>query len=702
MRAAAVGAAGVSLGGSGTATATPVTDPVTEEGDCSIADLVDAYEDYSRVSESGPYGVSEQTVVELSSESDGRVIQLAYVRPTGDNVGETPVILKASPYFRDFNEIDIRACYGSARLVDNYVQHGYAVAILTVRGTGGSGGCFDLFGVAERRDIDQAVTWLGTREWSNENIGMIGLSYDGTTPWEIAATGNDYLETIVPISGLTDVYSLMYKRGSPEWRSVLVTDLYYGVYSNNPFFTPLEQYGDRGSCPGEYAQGTFAGFYSAITGERDPGGYWAERNLRPQIRANYDGSILLVQGLQDWNVDPSHSLSWVPTLEEDHRIKYVMGQWGHDYPGTPPGGNRARDNWADVLLRWFDYYLKEDRSVDLGPKVVVQDSQLEWRTASDWPPADAATTTFYLTPDETLAPDPSEETSEQVVAVDPTRIQAYGATYPPTPDAYPCETCAAFRTGTFDEEFRFAGVSRLDLTVVPTGPGGHLTAWLYAVGESSRQRLAWGQTDLRFADGGESAEQVTPGEPIDLSILLEPADAVVPSGTQLELLLHQGTSSDRIASPTPAPIRVQTGGDAQLTTQGFGAGAGKWRAEPFEVTGNRTDDGTVFTPAQTNQVTLRVCPSAPVTVRDTIPASWSVVGGDPRTVRTSGDIKEVIFKKRVKSDRQMSFTYFAEAPDSPGSYEFGPIEVSPPDKDGYFPVQGTVETNFVAGPDTSG
>ena len=32
--------------------------------------------------------------------------------------------------------------------------------------------------------------------------------------------------------------------------------------------------------------------------------YWAERNLKQRILDNYQGSVFLIHGLQDWNVDP--------------------------------------------------------------------------------------------------------------------------------------------------------------------------------------------------------------------------------------------------------------------------------------------------------------------------------------------------------------------------------------------------------------
>ena len=50
--------------------------------------------------------------------------------------------------------------------------------------------------------VSTPPTWLGTQPWSNGKVGMIGKSYDGSTPWQAATFGNPHLATIVPMSGL--------------------------------------------------------------------------------------------------------------------------------------------------------------------------------------------------------------------------------------------------------------------------------------------------------------------------------------------------------------------------------------------------------------------------------------------------------------------------------------------------------------------
>ncbi|PSQ18141.1 hypothetical protein BRC99_00185 [Halobacteriales archaeon QS_7_69_60] len=150
-------------------------------------------------------------VSELDSGRDGEKVQLAvtWPAPLADDAepgDDYPVILRATPYVSDLRGYTVRDCIRTRRLAENYIQQGYAVAAVAVRGTGGSGGCMELMGPNEQADIDQAVTWLGENGRSNGNVAIIGRSYDGTTPWMPARKGNPYLATVVPFSGVPDIH----------------------------------------------------------------------------------------------------------------------------------------------------------------------------------------------------------------------------------------------------------------------------------------------------------------------------------------------------------------------------------------------------------------------------------------------------------------------------------------------------------------
>ena len=78
---------------------------------------------------------------------------------------------------------------------------------------------------------------------------------------------------------------------------------------------------------------TWAG---AEFGGADWSDYWEERYHLQDVIDNYDGSVYLVWGLQDWNVDPYHAFPTHQMLvDAGINIRTIAGQWAHNYPDQP-------------------------------------------------------------------------------------------------------------------------------------------------------------------------------------------------------------------------------------------------------------------------------------------------------------------------------------------------------------------------------
>ncbi|MGH2712176.1 MAG: CocE/NonD family hydrolase C-terminal non-catalytic domain-containing protein [Actinomycetota bacterium] len=199
----------------------------------------------------------------------------------------------------------------------------------------------------------------------------------------------------------------------------------------------------------------------------------------------------------------------------------------------------------------------------MGPRVEVQDSSMAWRRGDAWPPADAVKQDLFLTADGTLAGAPSPTAGSFMVRPDQnvTSTSGTGCT----------ATCATFRSEPFTQEHRFAGIPKINLKVTPTGPGGHLSAWLYSGDTTPLTRLGWGQVDLRFAQGGETMQPVVPGATIPLRLEIEPLDAVILEGERLFLIIGQRTYGDHIPSVPTYPVEIEVGGttDSRITLDTF-------------------------------------------------------------------------------------------------------------------------------------
>lgn len=569
-----------------------------------------------------PYGdpevyrlLSKRPAGPVLHETENAVyIPIAVWKPIdGYYTGKLPVIVDAGPYFEQdvhcWSGGPVRDCPPEAIVEDtigwpgqttpfslkNFLPHGYAVAQIAVRGTGSAGGCMELMGPNEQSDLNQAITWLANQEWSNGNVTMIGASYDGSTPWMVAAAGNEALKTIVPVAGLPDIYDLMFRNGTSETRGDLMVDQVYWPFGfSDEFPHPLvglggandrQPYQDRQNllCPEAY-EGMAMGRYATYTGDRgdELANFWSERDYRDDILRNYKGSVFLIHGFQDWNVDPHAAIPFNEKLREAGlEVKEWYGQWGHAFPDSQcllprvtmdfskdqPRWvtNPCRTDYAEVLLHWFDYYLKGNRSVDRGPMVQLQDNHGYWRSEETYPPNDAQWTTLY--------PSKDGKIKDKAPAADSSVLT------PPAGRSGAPTQYLEFKTEPFTEDVRISGMPRVHVDFEALGSGGQIGAWFFDEAPDGRvhARLAaydytnyvpvfarpaivgHGQMDLRFRDGGEESRPVVPGVRSIARMQLEPLDILIPAGHRLTVWLFQYQYGDHYYSATPAPIRVHYG-----------------------------------------------------------------------------------------------------------------------------------------------
>lgn len=558
---------------------------------------------YSRVLTPGTLPILAGERVVIASPIDGSDIEMGVFRP--DTTERVPILVFSTPYIDAEESVTRQAGQAGSELpvnpvgtpptainpsasvkslIENFVPHGYAVVTHSVRGTGGSDGCNDLMGPMEMADLDAAMTWLGEQDWSNGAIGMTGVSYDGSTPWTAAATGNPYVKTIIPISGVPDIYGLMYRNGSSEQRGPLLLN---ALYVQGSLDSGELDAAPRRLCP-EAIEGLALSGVAGVIGN-DPTGYWQARNRKPAVAANYKGSVLSVQGLQDWNVDPSQVVPWVGELEKQGiRTKQLLGQWGHAWPdGIGTNGSAidcndgngvpdycVRADWKEIMLRWMDQELK-GLDVDTGAPVQVRDDLGRWRNELTYPPNDTNWTTYHLNHGAlTLEPGPSES-----AILYPRATQDNDACVPGLPDQP--DTCvpildppsvtetsvrkaADFALPPAATDLLVVGLPKVHITVTPQGPGGYMGATLIDRSPDGTERnVGWTSMNLAFADGSTEFTPVTPQQPIRAMMEIQPMDSVIEAGHQLVLRLWVITDRDRLPTIPPSPIALEMGGDVE-------------------------------------------------------------------------------------------------------------------------------------------
>ena len=544
-----------------------------EEGYTSIADRYqmnyNTTEQNSYVLENGsmtgPDGASLWTGThhfvefDLPTEEGGAApngrVSLAVWVPILEGNMTVPVIAEFGPYFDEASvetgAIEEPGTWLGTMIIEQIIPHGFAFAQVSVMGTGRSNHCMDLMGTAEQLGVDAAVTWLGTQNWSNGNVGMIGKSYDGSTPWQAAMFGNEHLTTIVPISGLIGVMELMWRNGSSEARAPI---MHNGVYGSYGFDGDLED--TQNMCP-DYIAGPATGGAAWAWGGEAAGNYWGERYFLDRVLENYDGSVYLIQGMHDWNVDPHMAIPTINRLYDSGiESKGLFGQWDHDYPDRPDimfersGVGRGieafpemvRMDWMQDLLEWFTYYLKEE-----GPKpwlgVEIQSNLGDWRFEDRYPMANTTEVVWELA-------------SSDLAAIDGNNVIL--------PDA---SSGPVYETPPLEENLYFGGLPRLHVNVNTATVGGQLYALLEDCNNGNCIHIGHAIMDLRYHAGGSEVQIWNPLTD-EITALMEffPMDVEVEAGHTIRLSIRS-TGEDYLPSAASSiSTIIDSGSTLQLDT----------------------------------------------------------------------------------------------------------------------------------------
>lgn len=143
---------------------------------------------------------------------DGTKIAVAINYPEGfdpSDEDEWPTLFQMDGY----------AAGGSGGINPANFDNNYVTVYASVRGTGCSGGRFDLFDRRHAMDgYDIIENFIVRQPWSNGDVGIIGHSYPGLTGFLVASTSPPSVEAIA-ISGLIDdLYrGIVYPGGVPNY-----------------------------------------------------------------------------------------------------------------------------------------------------------------------------------------------------------------------------------------------------------------------------------------------------------------------------------------------------------------------------------------------------------------------------------------------------------------------------------------------------
>jgi X-Pro dipeptidyl-peptidase len=515
-------------------------------------------EDYRTVE-----GISEPVYTEFVDEeyripTEHGTIYGVVRRPVVPEGVKVPVILTYTPY--NILERPVAAMVTQTDAVTTYfTPRGYARASFDLVGTRESSGCYDHGGIREQDTAKAVVDFLGTREWSNGKVGMIGGSYDGTTQWAGAIKQPEHLTTIVPQVAITRWYDYAYGQGV-RFASGSATPAGFdfgfgflpptGVTGGTAWLEALQDH----VTPCERIEHNDRAFLP------DPvyDGYWDERDYLAQV-AKVQTSVLVVGSWTDYNVHPVNSFAMWDALPASHPKKLVMGLSGHS-------GDQLEDN-QDIYHAWFDHWLLGldtgvmdlPRSDSLADATPLPDAEVPADFVrfqdSAWPPTGTVDVGLSLERGDAAFGELGTPSVEVVDWTDdaPALSESDVLSGASTAEGRSRVFLGAPVAGTV----RLSGVPQLELTVTTDEVSTHVTPVLFRENaDGDRQVLTRGLLNSRNRDGERTSTDVTPGTPWTGVVTFQPFDALLREGERLGLAVMSMNTNEALYPDTTVATNV--------------------------------------------------------------------------------------------------------------------------------------------------
>jgi putative CocE/NonD family hydrolase len=398
------------------------------------------------------YGVGEHKNVPVTM-SDGVVLRANVYYPTDLKTGKAargpfPVIMVQTPYGKDITGAASGQEGGAEAATEAgplpyFVKRGYIDVVAEIRGTGDSGGTFNLLDSVQARDGVELVDWASKLPESNGRVGMYGPSYMGLIQFMTAARERpgSPLKALFPIVAGADTYrDLVFMGGilDGEFAAIVIGTIFGGLEELAPL-VEAENASDLIAVEAQHAPALLS-YNATQIANIELGGdqaydedYWQARapvNMLQRIVDNkipayvvggYDdvyqrGEPLVYSGFQNaWSKRPVKAPMSLKQRVTG-RYQLLQGPWYHLTAGTGVDIYKTQ-------LAWFDRWLKDvPTGIDKTktPLHVYELSGKRWADTTHYPFAEAKPTTLYLGPNGTLGDHvPADASGSDTVAYVP-------------------------------------------------------------------------------------------------------------------------------------------------------------------------------------------------------------------------------------------------------------------------------------------
>lgn len=498
--------------------------------------------------------------------SDGLKLHGTVYLPDVPDGEKVPVVMDLGPYYGNLggDTSTYSTTHPPSALYEHLLRRGYAIALVSVRGTGLSEGCFMIGGPQERADAAAAVEWLAAQGWSDGNVAMTGVSYDGTTPWEAYVSGAaPHLKAIIPVEGISDHYRYSFFEGVPVGGGASFNTYYLGLVDvayTSPTGAPAWAAAQPSNLCPEQADVYLNPYHTYLDGVHGP--YWDERDASAMAE-NATAAVFVVHGLKDFNVKMDQVQTIWDKLPEPKRM--LLGQWEHNIPWS---------NSYDKKLSYHDYNATMDAFLDAhvrgdaaalaaqedAPNVTVQTSGNRTLLLSRWPPAESVETPWFLGKD-VLATTPADKGEAKLQSNPAFQVLRTAGIVPSMMGVAAPDGSVTWISEAFSAPTLFAGNPWIALNVSVDQPRGSLEARLYDVhDDGERELISMGWQNLAVRESRDKSSDVPTGQPMQVRILMEAIAQEIPQGHRLALALSSAQSDTTTPQMQATTFAIPLGG----------------------------------------------------------------------------------------------------------------------------------------------
>jgi putative CocE/NonD family hydrolase len=497
---------------------------------------------------------------------DGIRLAADLYMPTGGSTDERfPVLLEYLPYRKtEYRGYDYPH-------YSYFVQRGYVVAKVDIRGTGNSDGRLIAYEYTdqEQEDGEVVIDWLSKQTWSNGNVGMFGISWGGFNSIHMAMRNPPALKAIIAVDAADDLYQ---------------DDVHFmdGIMHVDGWEFSQDLDNSRPGAPDfkideEYFRNRFDTQPWMMTYKRQQrdGPFWD----RTALIRRYDSirvPTFMIGGWYDGYRDS------IPRMLQQMKAptKALIGPWSHTYPHD--AYTKPQIEWRHEAVRWFDHWLRgKDTGIMKEPKFAVfvrrwhppgpslDEAPGEWYWEDGWPIERIKDQTYYPQPDQTLSKlVPSNET-HHLRNIPSSGIEASGPVLwwgDVAPDQRPTDAFSlVYDTTILKEDLEILGLPKVLLNVSADAPHANWFVRLSDVApDGSVTQVAGAGFNGTHRESAREPKAIKPDEVFPLEIEMHFTSWVFSKGHRIRLSVNNSQWPMFWPSPYPVTTSLHIGRDSKI------------------------------------------------------------------------------------------------------------------------------------------